>query len=51
MGLIKDLYLKTFGLVVLKALMYLEKLNFAYYCCLLSIQMIYKFGPIIPNPL
>jgi len=28
MGLIKDLYLKTFGLVVLKALMYLEKLNF-----------------------
>ena len=28
MGLIKDLYLKTFGLVVFKALMYLEKLNF-----------------------
>ena len=51
MGLIKDLYLKTFGLVVLKALMYLGKLNFAYYCYLLSIQMIYKFGPIMPNPL
>ncbi len=51
MGLIKDLYLKTFGLVVLKALMYLGKLNFAYYYCLLSIQMIYKFGPIMPNPL
>ena len=51
MGLIKDLYLKTFGLVVLKPLMYLEKFNFAYYCFLLSIQMIYKFGPIIPNPL
>ena len=51
MGLIKDLYLKTFGLVVFKALMYLEKLNFADYCCLFSIQMVYKFGPIIPNPL
>ena len=51
MVLIKDLYLKTFGLVVLKALMYLGKLYFAYYCCLLSIQMLYKFGPIMPNPL
>ena len=29
MGLSKDLYLKTFGLVVLKALMYLGKLNLA----------------------